>query len=104
MALLDEAVAQAATLRKVDHRPWPLPQGSWVMGQTWRELLFAHWRVDYDALRPLVPAKLELEQFDGSAWIGLTPFELTGLRLRGLPPAPGVSRSLELNWRTHASR
>jgi uncharacterized protein YqjF (DUF2071 family) len=35
------------------------------MGQTWQRLLFAHWRVDFDALRPHDQASLELEQWDG---------------------------------------
>jgi uncharacterized protein YqjF (DUF2071 family) len=71
------------------------------MGQTWRNLLFAHWRVSHDALRPHVPAQLELEEHDGSAWIALTPFRVTGLRLRGIPPLPFVSSFYELNCRTY---
>jgi uncharacterized protein YqjF (DUF2071 family) len=73
------------------------------MGQTWRHLLFAHWRVPHAALRPHVPARLELEEHDGSAWIGLTPFRITGLRLRGAPPLPLLSSFLELNCRTYVS-
>jgi uncharacterized protein len=71
------------------------------MGQTWQNLLFAHWRVSYDVLRPHVPERLELEEHDGSAWIGLTPFRVTGLRLRGMPPLPFVSSFSELNCRTY---
>ena len=94
---------QAASVRKVDHRPWPLPSSSWVMGQTWRDLLFAHWRVEIESLRPLVPDVLEIDTFDGAAWIGVTPFELEELRMRGLPPVPRVSRFLELNVRTYVT-
>jgi uncharacterized protein YqjF (DUF2071 family) len=71
------------------------------MGQTWQNLLFAHWPVSHDVLRPHVPELLELEQFDGSAWVGLTPFRVTGLRLRGAPPLPFVSSFYELNCRTY---
>jgi uncharacterized protein YqjF (DUF2071 family) len=71
------------------------------MGQTWQNLLFAHWRVPHDLLRPHVPERLELEQHDGSAWIGLTPFRVGGLRLRGALPLPGVSSFHELNCRTY---
>jgi uncharacterized protein YqjF (DUF2071 family) len=71
------------------------------MGQTWHDLLFAHWRVPHDLLRPHVPGRLELEQHDGSAWIGLTPFRVTGLRLRGVPPLPFLSSFYELNCRTY---
>lgn len=85
----------------VAHRPWPLPEGPWIMFQSWRELLFAHWPVPAAALRPLVPAELVLEEFDGSAWIGLTPFRLTELHLRSLPPVPGLSAFPEMNLRTY---
>jgi uncharacterized protein YqjF (DUF2071 family) len=74
------------------------------MGQTWEHLLFAHWPVSHGVLRPLVPSGLELETFEGSAWVGVTPFRVSGLRLRGFPPAPRLSTFLELNVRTYVSR
>jgi uncharacterized protein YqjF (DUF2071 family) len=73
------------------------------MAQTWRDLLFAHWPVDAKALRPLIPAPLTLETWDGSAWLGITPFEVTGLRLHGTPPLPVLSRFEELNVRTYVT-
>lgn len=85
----------------VEHRPWPLPAGPWLMVQRWQRLLFAHWRVPADVLRPLVPAPLVLDEFDGSAWVAITPFRLTGLRLRGLPALPGASDFPETNLRTY---
>lgn len=103
MGRLDESVAQARSLRAAEHRPYPLPERRWTMGQTWRRLLFAHWRVAHDALRPHVPAPLEVEEHDGSAWIGLTPFRITGLRLRGALPLPLLSSFLELNCRAYVS-
>lgn len=84
-----------------DHRPWPLPSRPWVMAQTWLDLLFAHVRVDAAALRALVPAELELETFDGSAWLGVVPFRIEGLRPRGLPGVPGATSFPELNVRTY---
>ena len=74
------------------------------MGQTWQRLLFAHWRVPHGALRPHVPASLEVEQWDGSAWLGMTPFRVAGLRLRGMPPLPSLSSFYELNCRTYVRR
>lgn len=71
------------------------------MGQTWEDLLFAHWRVPIGELRPHVPPGLEVEEHDGSAWLGITPFHLTGLRSRGTVPLPGISSFLELNVRTY---
>jgi uncharacterized protein YqjF (DUF2071 family) len=98
---LDDAVAQARSLRQTGHRPYPLPVRPWTMGQTWEHLLFAHWRIPHDVLRPHVPEQLELEEHDGSAWIGLTPFRVAGLRLRGAPPLPLLSSFHELNCRTY---
>jgi uncharacterized protein YqjF (DUF2071 family) len=71
------------------------------MGQTWRHLLFAHWQVDVDVLARVVPPQLPLDLHDGTAWLGVTPFRVEGLRLRGTPPAPVISRFLEVNVRTY---
>jgi hypothetical protein len=98
---LDDAVAQARSLRETEHRPYPLPERRWSMGQTWENLLFAHWPVPRHVLRPHVPERLELEEHDGSAWIGLTPFRIKGLRLRGALPLPLLSSFDELNCRTY---
>src|SRR3954453_16381426 len=92
---------QSAALREVEHRPWPLPAAPWAMGQTWEHLLFAHWRVDPEELRRLLPEGLELDTHDGEAWLGITPFRLTGLRLRGTLPLPRLSAFHELNVRTY---
>jgi uncharacterized protein YqjF (DUF2071 family) len=73
------------------------------MFQSWREQLFAHWRIPGEQIRPLVPAQLELDTFDGSAWLGLTPFRITGLRVRGLPELPFGSDFPELNLRTYVT-
>jgi uncharacterized protein len=99
--LLDAAARQARSLEHLEHRPWPIPRRGWTMAQTWEDLLFAHWRVPAEAVQAHVPAGLEVERHDGSAWLGIAPFRLTGLRLRGLLPLPGASSFLELNVRTY---
>jgi uncharacterized protein len=73
------------------------------MGQTWIDLLFAHWPVEPSKLQPLLPAPLRLDIFEGRAWISVTPFLLTGLRLAATPPLPKYSTFPELNVRTYAS-
>jgi uncharacterized protein YqjF (DUF2071 family) len=103
LARWSEAPAQSRVVGETQHRPWPLPPGSWVQAQTWRDLLFAHWRVDVEALRSVVPPELPIDTFDGSAWVAVTPFEVTGLRLRGTWPPPRLSRFLETNVRTYTS-
>jgi uncharacterized protein len=50
-----------------------------------------------------VPPELEVETHDGTAWVGITPFRLTGLRARGLLPIPRASSFLELNVRTYVN-
>jgi uncharacterized protein len=98
---LNAATRQAHAVDRVEHRPWPLPRRGWTMGQTWEDLLFAHWRVPASAIRGHVPADLEVEEKDGSAWVSVTPFRLTGLRARGTLPLPRISSFLELNVRTY---
>ena len=72
-----------------------------VMRQNWRDLLFLHWAVPPEALRPLVPPRLELDLYDGSAYLGLVPFTMTGVRPTGLPPVWGLSSFHETNLRTY---
>jgi uncharacterized protein YqjF (DUF2071 family) len=103
LELLRAPARQSASLSQTAHRPWPLPRGSWIMGQSWEDLLFAHWRVDADALRRLVPTGLSVDEHDGSAWLGITPFVLTGFRLRGTLPLPVVSSFPEINVRTYVT-
>ncbi|HEY7529651.1 MAG TPA: DUF2071 domain-containing protein [Gemmatimonadota bacterium] len=97
------ALRQARSLEATAHRPWPPPSRPWVMGQTWEDLLFAHWRVAPALLREKVPAPLELDLFEGTGWLGVTPFRVTGLRPRGVPPLPGVSSFPEINVRTYVT-
>lgn len=88
-------------LAQVSHRPWPLPEGPWIMTQSWHDLLFAHWPVAVDHLRELVPPGLELDLFDGKAWLGVIPFHMTNVAPRGAPALPWVSAFPELNVRTY---
>jgi uncharacterized protein YqjF (DUF2071 family) len=73
------------------------------MKQIWHDLLFAHWPVPVAAMRSLVPGQLALETFDGQCWVGVVPFRMSGIRGRGLPALPGVSRFPELNVRTYVT-
>ena len=88
-------------LQETANRPWPLPPGPWIMAQSWHDLLFAHWRVEERKLRALIPQHLELDQFDGQAWLAVVPFHMTGVRLRGTPAVPWLSAFPELNVRTY---
>ncbi len=72
------------------------------MAQSWHDLLFAHWPVAPDSLRPLVPAQLELQTFGQQCWVGVVPFRMSGVRARWLPAIAGTSSFPELNVRTYA--
>jgi hypothetical protein len=73
------------------------------MHQAWGKLLFMHWRIEERELRRLIPAQLEIDTFDGTAWIGIIPFTMWDIR--ALPPympaVPGLSSAHELNVRTY---
>ncbi|TJY41147.1 DUF2071 domain-containing protein [Cohnella pontilimi] len=90
-------------IRTTGHRPFPLPNSRWIQKQIWHDLLFAHWPVRADQLMPLLPRGLDLDLWEGEPWISISPFYITGLRLRGLPPLPFTSRFPELNVRTYVT-
>ena len=82
-------------------RPWPVPSRPWAMRMNWHELLFMHWAVPVEWLRPHVPQTLDVETFDGKAWLGVVPFRMTNVRPHFLPAVPGLSAFPELNVRTY---
>ncbi len=90
-----------SALSQQDHRPWPIPERRWRWRQSWRDLLFAHWPVPAAILRPLVPPGLELQELEGTAWLGLVPFRMAGVMRRPWPDLPWVSAFPELNVRTY---
>ena len=69
----------------------------------WHDLLFMHWRVDLASLRKLIPEPLEIDTFDGSAWIGIVPFRMSGVAPRFVPNIPLMSAFPELNVRTYVT-
>jgi uncharacterized protein YqjF (DUF2071 family) len=79
------------------------PEGLPIMRQHWGKLLFMHWPIDAKLLRPLIPKQLSIDTFEGSAWIGVIPFTMWGIRASFLPPIPGTSAFHELNVRTYVT-
>ena len=90
-----------SSLAHFDHRPWPLPSRPWTWRQSWCDLLFAHWPIAADQLRPLVPEGLKIQEFDGTAWVAVVPFRMSGVMLRPFPDLPWISAFPELNVRTY---
>ncbi|HEY0404896.1 MAG TPA: DUF2071 domain-containing protein [Pyrinomonadaceae bacterium] len=78
-------------------RPRGLPIGQ----MNWGKLLFMHWPLQAETLRPLIPERLTIDTFDGAAWVGVVPFTMWGVRPTFIPPIPGFSRFHELNVRTY---
>ena len=85
------------------HRTAPMPSRPWIMVQKWHDLLFAHWPLPPQQIRPLVPQELELDLRDGHAWVGVIPFWMSGIRARGTPAVPRLSTTPELNVRTYVT-
>jgi uncharacterized protein YqjF (DUF2071 family) len=82
--------------------PCRRPDGPPAGLQKWRNLLFVHWEVPVAVLRALVPPKLEIDTFEGRAFVGLVPFEMHDVRpSRFLPAVPTAGRFEETNLRTY---
>ena len=88
-------------LVRTSHRPRALPSGRWMMTQRWNDLLFAHWPVPAASMAALLPEGLEVDTFQGSAWLGVVPFWLDRIKIRGVPPIPGARSFPDLNLRTY---
>jgi hypothetical protein len=81
-----------SVMDQVAHRPYPMPPTPWLMTQTWHDLLFLHWPVDAKMLRALLPAGLELDLYEGQAYVAVTPFFMTNVAPRGVPHCRGSRR------------
>jgi hypothetical protein len=70
--------------------------------QRWRSLLFVHWEVPLAVLRRHVPPELEIDTFQGKAYVTLIPFDIPEVRpFKVLPGVPTAARFLETNLRTY---
>jgi uncharacterized protein len=84
--------------------PTRRPTGRVVQRPRWRDLTFLHWRVPAAALRQLVPAALEIDTYEGDAYVGLVPFTMANVRPWWAPPLSGITRFHETNVRTYVHR
>lgn len=71
------------------------------MTQRWNNMLLAHWPVPASALASFLPEGLQVDTFQGSAWLGIVPFWMDRVKFRGMPTIPGTGSSPELNLRTY---
>lgn len=79
-------------------RRWP-----WVAQQEWRDVLFLHWPVSIDKIKPLIPAPFKLDTFDGKAWISIILFQAKNSRLRGMPSLFSYPNFSQVNVRTYVT-
>jgi uncharacterized protein YqjF (DUF2071 family) len=98
-----QALRPEKILSRTEHRTYPVPTSPWALFMGWRDLLFMHWPVPENMLRPLLPSALSLDTFDGSAWLGITPFRMSGVRPHFLSSVPWLSNFPELNVRTYVT-
>ncbi|MCX6540799.1 MAG: DUF2071 domain-containing protein [Actinobacteria bacterium] len=75
-----------------------------VMKQQWRDLAYLHFPYDPADVARLLPAGLDVDTFDGVAWVGLIPFSMKGVGVPGLPPVPYLGSFPEINVRTYVVR
>lgn len=91
-------------LKQITHRPWEIPKSGWLYYQQWNHVLFFHWAVDAEILKPLIPEGLELDLFEDKAYISLVPFTMQQIRPRFLPAVSFVSDFHEINLRTYVTK
>jgi uncharacterized protein YqjF (DUF2071 family) len=85
-----------------EHPAGPIrPDGLPVMRQSWGSLLFLHWPMPAEPLEALLPEGLQLDLYQGQAFIGVIPFTMWGVRPTFFPAVPGISAFHELNVRTY---
>lgn len=74
---------------------------NWIMSQQLQNVLFLHWEVPAHWLTSRLPAELELDLYEGKAWISAVLLKAVGTHVRGMPVMPGMQTFLQLNVRTY---
>jgi uncharacterized protein YqjF (DUF2071 family) len=75
--------------------------GRAILQQSWTDLVFVHWRADPAEIAPLLPAGVLPDEFDGSTWVGLIPFEMRATSVLGSPAIPYFGSFTEINVRLY---
>ena len=88
----------------MEHIPFAMPEKRGVLHQNWKKLTFLHWEVNPDELRKHLPAGLELDLFEGKAYVGCIPFIMEKVRPSMLPWIPGISTFGETNIRAYVTK
>jgi uncharacterized protein YqjF (DUF2071 family) len=91
------ATLQAEVITTSCGRPVERP----VMLQGWHDLTSVHWPYDPDVVQRLLPDGLRVDTCEGSAWVGLIPFQMRRIRVPGLPALGAWSTFPETNIRSY---
>ena len=75
----------------------------WIMKQTWKDVLFAHYPVSRKVLEKMVPSELKVDTFYQTGWVSIVPYLTSSMHLRGVPPVPGMSTYPGFNIRTYVT-
>ena len=92
------------SVRLVSHVVCPNPVKRPVMKQQWRDLAYIHWEYEPEEVQALLPAGIEVDTFDGKAWVGLIPFSMRNISFPLIPPVPYFGSFPEVNVRTYVKR
>ncbi|HNR49411.1 MAG TPA: DUF2071 domain-containing protein [Bacteroidia bacterium] len=84
-----------------EHIPFDLPEGKWSYYQEWNKVLFLHWKVPFNILRQIVPKKLNVDTFNGDAYVSLVAFTMQKMKYKNVPALKFISDFDELNVRTY---
>jgi uncharacterized protein YqjF (DUF2071 family) len=88
-------------ISETNHRPWPLPNKKWKFYQQWQNVVFLHWKVDLAVLRKWVHQDIEIDTFEGQAYVSIVAFSMDKVRMRYLPSFKPLSFFHEVNTRTY---
>lgn len=72
-----------------------------LVRQSWQRVGFVHWPCSGAAVQRLLPSGVTVDEYDGRAWVSLTPLMMSNVRVAGTPPLPLLSRFPETNLRTY---
>ncbi|MFG2466108.1 YqjF family protein [Streptomyces canus] len=68
----------------------------------WLTQTFVHWPFPPEAVQALLPGGLVVDEYEGAAWVGFTPFVMADVRPPGVPASlPGLPTFAETNLRTY---
>ncbi|WP_336133330.1 YqjF family protein [Natronomonas amylolytica] len=71
-----------------------------LLSMRWRDLLFAHWSVAPATIAAKLPDEVSVDTYEGDAYLGVVPFVMDDIRVRGAPLGLGFG---ELNLRTYVT-